>query len=255
MKKHKTSFFDRHPDMYDLMVPWQQRLARELPFFAKLFKEHKVKSVLDCGCGSGWHAITFAKLGLKAYGMDNSKPMLSLARLNAKREKSSAKFYSGDFKHVDKSVPHKVDALICLGNALAILQNQSEILQTFKSMNRTLTSHGIVIFQMLNFGRMPKHQLTTLPVRVIQKGGKEYLFLRIFDIGDQSAKINFVLLIHDKGQWSQETNSTHLFYYTQPLLNRLLKKAGFSKVRMYGDMSLSRFSVKSSHDFVVIAEK
>ena len=253
--KHKTNFFNQHPDLYDLMIPWEQRLSREIPFFEKIFSKHNVKSVVDCGCGTGWHTISFSKLGLKSFGLDSSDGMLQRAKLNAKKENSTATFIQGDFKSVDKSISQKVDAVICLGNSLAIMKNESEIKKTLKSMNRVLTPKGIVVFQVVNFQRMPKNEITPLPVRSIQKDGKEFLFIRLFDVGINKVKINFVMLSRENNQWSQETNSTHLFYYTQPLLKRLLKESGFNKIKIYGDMSLNQFFPKISPDFIVIAEK
>src|SRR5579862_8145838 len=95
--KQKTSFFNRHPDLYDLMIPWEQRLAREAPFFEKVFSEHNVKSLIDCGSGTGSHTVWFACQGINAIGLDNSDQMIQYARQKAKRQKVAIRFYKGDF--------------------------------------------------------------------------------------------------------------------------------------------------------------
>ena len=253
--KHKTGFFNQYPDLYDLMIPWEQRLSREMPFFEKIFQENKVKSILDCGCGTGWHTITFAKKGYQAFGLDNSPAMIDFAKQNAIKQNVSAKFYVGDFQSVDKAIPRKVDALICLGNSLAILQKESAILKTFKSMHRALSLNGIAIFQVVNFDRMVHQGTSTLPLRHIIKGDKEYLFIRHFDISKEKVQINFMLLSKENNQWSLDTHTTTLFYYTKSLLTRLLKQAGFHQFKIYGDLSLSPFTSKSSPDFIVLAKK
>ena len=48
---------------YDLRVDWNRRFAREWPFFKRLFRERGVKSILDCACGTGRHAVLFAEKG------------------------------------------------------------------------------------------------------------------------------------------------------------------------------------------------
>ena len=65
---------------YDIMVDWAARLARERPFFARLLREHGIRSVLDVGCGAGHHARMFADLGASALGLDPSEPMIARAR-------------------------------------------------------------------------------------------------------------------------------------------------------------------------------
>ncbi len=251
--KHETGFFNQHPDLYDVMIPWEQRLARELPFFEKIFSKYKIHSVVDCGCGTGWHTISFAKRGLHAIGLDNSMAMIQYARQNAVKQKSSTTFYQGDFQSVDKIIHSKVNAVVCLGNSLAILGNKTAVLKTLKSMSRVLTEKGIIVFQVLNFQRMSVNKITGLPPRLIQKDDKEYLFLRLFDITHKQAKINFVLLTKENKQWTHEVHSTALFYFTKPLLTDLLKKAGFSTIQIYGDMSFTTFSAKNSADLIVIA--
>ena len=57
-------FYDGLGDDYDRMVSWQGRLAREEAFFQRLFDENGVHSVLDAACGTGMHAIAFARRGL-----------------------------------------------------------------------------------------------------------------------------------------------------------------------------------------------
>ena len=58
-----ATFYDELGEGYELMINWTARLNRESPFFRKLFKNHGVKRVLDCACGTGRHAIEFAGWG------------------------------------------------------------------------------------------------------------------------------------------------------------------------------------------------
>ena len=59
-------FYDGLGDDYDRMVSWEGRLAREEQFFNRLFDENGTWSVLDAACGTGMHAIAFARGGMRA---------------------------------------------------------------------------------------------------------------------------------------------------------------------------------------------
>ena len=44
------------------------------------FKKHKVKRILDLGCGSGRHTIYFAKRGFDVYGIDVARAGINITR-------------------------------------------------------------------------------------------------------------------------------------------------------------------------------
>ena len=82
---------------YDVFVDWDARLSREMPFFESLFERVGVRRVLDVGCGSGMHAVSFAKSGLEVVGVDPSKGMLESARANALAAEVNIRFEPGVF--------------------------------------------------------------------------------------------------------------------------------------------------------------
>jgi ubiquinone/menaquinone biosynthesis C-methylase UbiE len=53
-----AQFYDAFASKYDVMIS-SERYQRIIPFFKKIFDENKVKSVLDCACGTGKYAIPF----------------------------------------------------------------------------------------------------------------------------------------------------------------------------------------------------
>lgn len=60
-----------------------ERLKRPVPFVGEalpLFKDRRVKTVLDLGCGVGRHCIFLAKRGFDVVGVDTSRKALKMAR-------------------------------------------------------------------------------------------------------------------------------------------------------------------------------
>jgi 2-polyprenyl-3-methyl-5-hydroxy-6-metoxy-1,4-benzoquinol methylase len=73
-------FYDGLGGDYDRMVQWQGRLEREELFFKRVFDDAGVVRVLDAACGTGMHAISFARRGLQSAGADLSPAMIARAR-------------------------------------------------------------------------------------------------------------------------------------------------------------------------------
>ncbi|MFC1801027.1 class I SAM-dependent methyltransferase [Nanoarchaeota archaeon] len=72
------------------MGDWESIFKKEGKFFlkpqedmsriVKLLKKHKVKKVLDLGCGSGRHVVYLAQHGFDVYGTDVSETGLKITR-------------------------------------------------------------------------------------------------------------------------------------------------------------------------------
>jgi SAM-dependent methyltransferase len=55
----ERSVFEDRPELYDALVDWSKRLAREEPFFRAVFEQVAARRVLDAACGTGRHAALF----------------------------------------------------------------------------------------------------------------------------------------------------------------------------------------------------
>ena len=67
-------------DVYEVLVNWPQRLAREEPFYRRLFAAHQVSRVFGRGLRTGHHAAMFHRWGLAVEGADVSPGMIERAR-------------------------------------------------------------------------------------------------------------------------------------------------------------------------------
>nr|HMS57161.1 methyltransferase domain-containing protein [Fimbriimonadaceae bacterium] len=76
------SFFDSHAPHYEENV-FTKNTRFEVDFLVELFDLLPGSHLLDMGCGTGRHAIEFAKRGFKVTGVDLSEGMLAVARKNA----------------------------------------------------------------------------------------------------------------------------------------------------------------------------
>lgn len=77
-------------EYYSTLKRMPKRLKETAQFIADAvpgLKDHKVKKVLDLGCGAGRHCILLANSGFEVIGVDISKNALEMARLWVRKEK------------------------------------------------------------------------------------------------------------------------------------------------------------------------
>ena len=77
-------FYDDMGSDYDLMISWRTRLEREAAFLRRVRDEVGASSALDAACGTGMHAVSLAREGLRCAAADLSPEMIARARQNAR---------------------------------------------------------------------------------------------------------------------------------------------------------------------------
>jgi SAM-dependent methyltransferase len=112
----EVPLYDRFAAGYDLMTDWEARLKSEAGFLRQLFERFQVHTVLDAACGTGQHAIEFARWGLEVTGTDLSGPMIDRARENAGA--LPVRFLVVGLGEHRQKAAGPFDAVTCLGNSL-----------------------------------------------------------------------------------------------------------------------------------------
>jgi ubiquinone/menaquinone biosynthesis C-methylase UbiE len=123
----------------------------------KLFKNYKVKRVLDLGCGSGRHLVYLAKHGFDVCGIDIAESGIKIAKKWLRKEGLKADLKVGD---IYKRLPYEddfFDAIICIRT---LNHGKIEwIKKCIREMERILKPNGLI------FVTVHKH----LPKRLIPK--------------------------------------------------------------------------------------
>lgn len=245
--------YDNLSSNYDIFISWEARLQREGPFLKKLFEENGVRSVLDTACGTGMHALLFAKWGLKVVGTDLSAEMIKQAELNKKDY--DLRFFQAGFTELTEFFPEPFDAVTCLGNSLPHVANEDELLVSLANMYAVLKPGGVIVLHNNNYDRILGKKERFMRLISKERDGKEFLFVRFFDFNDFSLSFNIVTLVKTEGKWDYHVESTKQY----PLLRRDLESAliqeGFCKLEFYGSFDGGPFDELSSENLVVVARR
>ena len=94
--------------------------------------------MLDCACGTGWHAIALAQRGYRVAGSDISAAMIARARENAAREGVTIPFAVAGFQELRAMFRERFDAVLCLGNSLPHVLTDDAALESLANMRDRL---------------------------------------------------------------------------------------------------------------------
>jgi SAM-dependent methyltransferase len=139
--------YQRRALYYD--IAFARDVSREVQFLAALYERHAARSlgsVLELGCGPGYHARAFAKRGVRALGLDLSGAMLALACERATAEGTAAEWLRGDMREFTLARP--VDLAICMLDGIDSLITDDDVARHFECVSRNLAPRGLYVIEL-----------------------------------------------------------------------------------------------------------
>jgi len=135
-----------HRPLYDQLVPYYELVegrdwAREIKLIASILRWHGSQTVVDLGCGTGYHDRKLTELGFDTIGVDISHPNISFARRKAKEENVRPKFVVGSYYNYRPS--RLIDAALCLN--WSIPTRDGEIHRFLANARSMLRMGGLLI--------------------------------------------------------------------------------------------------------------
>ena len=255
-KMKNNEFYNLLLNDYDRMIDWGKRLGKEMPLLDRLFREAKVKKVLDIGSATGEHCIALAERGYEVIGIEPNFQMLQIANKKAKEKNLHIKFLKGEFSNFNKVIRGKVDALICLGNTLAHHSDYRSLNFTLKKFYLVLRQKGLLILQVINAASIPLGSHRYQPTRYWKDQFGEKIIIRRYQRYERNfTELSALRLSKEKDKWQMEKAEQKLLAFESKRLLYLLKKAGSVSIKFYSDYDLTPFHSRKSESLLAICEK
>lgn len=244
--------------IYDQSIDWTQRLQRELSLLSPLIENQKPARILDLACGSGRHAVAFAKKGHEVIGLDLSPQMIAAATRHAEENDVHVQFHTADMSKVNTIVTGSFDLILCLGNSLALLPSINVLQTTLQGASSLLSKDGYFVTQTLNFEEIRHAHFRFFPIKSgTTAAGNEVIFARFFEPLSETSTATMVFtgFIKTDTGWKTKTHTHQVLQITHQLMNTLLNTTGFTRKQFFADYQQRQFGSTKSRNLITLAQK
>lgn len=240
--------FDSIAETYDLLNDWGKRLDIEIPFLHRTLEAEGARTVLDAACGTGVHLRALAQLGFSVTGSDISPEMAAKAKERLKGI-SDAEVFTAGFTETALSEPS--DAVLVIGNSLPNAGGADEVRQAIASLARSLAPGGVMVLHMLNYPKLIGEGGGLRPLRRVLHEGREFLFLKMFEIHRDHVALIVISIERDGEEYSQQVMRSRLFPMDLPWITDALAEAGLSVTGVFGGFSGTPYDEETSGDILL----
>ncbi|MBF8248343.1 MAG: Methyltransferase type 11 [Bacteroidetes bacterium] len=249
-KEPVAAFYDSLAVDYDSMTDFVNRFAREKPIFETLLKKFPARNALDAGCGTGFHSVLMAKLGVDVTAVDVSGEMVRRAAEHAREAGVQMKTMRSAFENLRDVLDERFDLVISLGNTLAHILNEEHMVKVLQAFRSFLNADGHLLLQLMNYDKILREKKGVQNT----KNTANKIFVRSYEYGER--EISFSILTQQvSGEPSpKKLQTVSLYPWRHEELARLIQQAGFKSVELYGSLALQEFDAESSKDLVILAQ-
>ncbi len=245
-----TTFYDQLAPDYDQMTGFEARFVREGPPFKAVVEEHGIVTALDAGCGTGFHSLLLARLGVSVTAVDLSPVMLEKLSAHAAGEGLSIATVSASFQQLQPCLTTSFDGVFCMGNALAHLLTADDLRLALNNFSALLKPGGILVLQLLNFERILAQRPRILSVKT--DGANVYT--RYYEYEDSLIRFNMAKSTEGNEQ-PDDVITTTLRPAMWKELSLLLGETGFESIKCFGSIAMTEYAPATSQDLVVLASR
>jgi len=242
------AFYSDISQVYDDLFPIS---PEQQALFASLMEDGAVRSVVDCGCGTGAQLQPFAAAGLTCLGFDPDPSLVAIARRKLAAF-PKARVETGSFADLSRLVPSPSDLLMCLGNSLVHVPQEAAS-RFLVDAAGVLSPLGAILLQILNYERLLREGVTELPLLRASEGAVE--FRRRYEWeGDRKVLFRTSLRFSREDEPHIVRNEIPLYPIYPEEFWEMMASAGFGNIRFYGNFARSEFT-PGSEALVCLARK
>lgn len=203
-------------------------------------------SVLDLCCGPGRHAVELARRGLEVTGVDLSRFLLQKAGEMADASNVEVEWVEDDMRRFIR--PQAFDLVLSLFTSFGYFENQEEDLGVLRNIHASLKPGGIFLIDLMGKECLARRYQPVFCERLDQGG----LLVQINEVCDDWTRVRNEWVVVKDGR--SRSFVFLLNIYSGRELRQRLKQAGFSHVRLYGDLDGNEYGSEAMR-LVAVARK
>ncbi|MDE5424263.1 class I SAM-dependent methyltransferase [Ancylomarina sp. DW003] len=222
----------------------------QIDFILSAKEDTKQLRILDIGCAIGDLSMDLANHFNEVVGIDLDEGMIDKA-IEKSKEKTNLHFHLEDMLQIDQSYgENHFDLVVCFGNTLVHLESEELVSDFFSKAHICLAKGGKLLFQIINYDRIIDQKINFLPT--IEND--TIRFKRDYTLHSNNKVVDFKTTLTIKETGESISNSIPLLAIRKANIEKLLKEAGFSNVKFYGNFKKDPFA-DGSIPLVVEARK
>ncbi len=245
--------YDELAHHYDIMTNFKGKWQKQEALWKGLIDKYEPKTLLDYGCGTGFHSILLGSLGLEVIGVDISKDMVEQAERNRESysDKSPVSFVKGDLNNVGE-IHKRFDWIFCLGNTLAHFPDEMELKKFFILAYQRLNPGGILWIQLLNYDKILENRQRLIGIT----GDENHTFIRFNDFVHDKVKFNVLAITRDQDKYSHTWHQNPLNPITfEEIKKNLAELLLYERLDFYSDFKETPFDKKKSDNLVLLLHR
>jgi len=212
----------------------------------------KQTKICDFGCGPGLYTSGFARISSNVTGVDFSKNSIEYAKTYAKKENLNINYVLQNYLGYEPEEQYDIITMImCDFCALSPAQRKG-VLEKFY---RLLKDGGRILLDVYSLKGFKERDEVSLYEHMQLHGfwskNDYYGFLNTYKYEDEKVILDKYTIIEEKGS---KVIYNWLQYFSENMLLKELKSAGFKIQAIYDDVAGSNYS-KNNTEFAVIAIK
>lgn len=236
--------YSEFADIYDKLMN-DVEYEKWADFYCAVFKKYALNPelVLDLGCGTGTLTKIMSDRGFDMTGVDSS-----LAMLNKAKEKDESILYLNQ-DMTDFELYGTMGAIISSLDCINYITDEKELLKTFSLALNYLDYNGVFIFD-INTPYKLKSILGE-NVYTYDENGVFYAWESFYD--EKERLCDFYLTIfteEENGLYSKITEYQTEKAWSTSEIKKLLKKAGFEDINIFGDKTFNKPKKNEERIFV-----
>lgn len=250
MCPEKEASFERVAHFYEVLANAEKRLQRESGLLRGVLQQAPGHRVLDLACGTGVHALWFAREGAEVTATDLSDGMIAYAR--KQRPHARIDYCVSDMRTPPEGV---WDLAVSMGNSLSLLVTEDDLSQVFERVSARLGPGGLFFFQVLNYSRpeaqRPRHRIeeATLPE------GRLTAIKNLVPVGEFTLLALNFFVEEGGGRFQSNVDTAVLRHWTKEDLIAVAGESALAPVDFWGGFDGEGFDPSNSADLIALFKK